>query len=142
MKKGFIALPLILLISGIVLEITLALALISYYLVQMNSGSKFSSEAFSLAATGIDDAFIKIIRKGDYSGSYTIIINSSKRADVVVCRELKTIVISCDTQNDGKSEITSTGVVFNKYRRLRAYLNVDSNQGIVTKDSLEEIPIN
>ncbi len=141
MKKGFIALPLIILISGIVLEVALSLALISYYLVQISFGGKSSNEALSAAQTGIDDAVIRIVRNKDFSSSYTLSIDNIKKTDVVVCSNSKTTTINCDTYNSGKDEITSTGKFFNRNRRLRAFVNVDNEKGEISVESVTEIPI-
>lgn len=141
MKKGFIALPLIILISGIVLEVALSLALISYYLVQISFGGKSSNEALSAAQTGIDDAVIRIVRNNGFSSSYTLSIDNIKKTDVVVCKESKTTVANCDTQNLGKDEVTSTGKFFNRNRRLRAFVNVDNEKGEISVESVTEIPI-
>ncbi len=143
MKKGFIALPLIILISGIVLEVALSLALISYYLVQISFGGKSSNEALSAAQVGIDDAVIRIVRKNDFSSNYTLAIDNIKKTDVVVCKDFQITNNVCDLTkpNAGKTEIISSGKFFNRNRRLRAFVNVDNEKGEISVESVTEIPI-
>ena len=61
-NKGIAALPTILLLGGIIVEISIVGAFISYLFSQSSFGIRSSEEALSLAQSGIQDAMIKIIR--------------------------------------------------------------------------------
>ncbi len=147
MKKGIIALPTILLVSGIVLEISIALALISFFLLQSGAGVKFSLEALASAQGGIDDAIIRIVRNKDLGGltaySYTLTMDNRHQANIVICKNFKIANNSCDInqQNPGKTDIISLGKVFGKNRRLEAFVNVNSATGEVKVESIREISI-
>ena len=139
--RGFIALPTILLIAGILLELTLAFSLISFYLVQISSGRSFSASALAAARTGVDDAIIKVIRNKDFQATagYSINMSPTKWVEVVVCKDYISVNNNCDTINIGKTEIVANGVALNRYKKLRAILSIDSEQGNIQVETLEEI---
>lgn len=147
MNKGIAALPTILLIGGIILEISIALSLIVYFMVQSGYGAKSSSEALITAQSGIDNAVSMIIRNKDIgSGAYatTLMIDNNHRADIVICRDflIDTLTMQCTTNpNTGQTEIISTGKVSSKNRRLKAFVSVDSTTGEVNTISIQEIPL-
>ena len=144
-KKGVVALPTILLIGGIILEIGLALALVTYLLLQSGAGNKFSAEALVAAQTGVDDSLMRIIRNGNIGSpsaySYSINLDALRKADVVVCKDFKIADNSCDVSqpNIGVTHIISTGKAFNKYRRLQAFAGVNPNNSEVRIISVQEI---
>ncbi len=138
------ALPTILLIGGIIVEIGVAGAFVSYLLSQSGFGAKLSAEAFAAAQSGIDDAMLKIVRdKNFYTGPaapYTLTVGN-RSAQVIVCKDLKTVSSACGTSNIGKDEITSLGSALTKRRQLRAIVNVDDNTGEVKVESIQEIAL-
>lgn len=146
MKKGVIALPTIILIGGIILEIVLTLSLVSYLLLQSGAGSKFSAEALVYAQAGIDDAIIKSIRNNVFTSGityqHTITIDIIRQASVVACKDFEITDNVCDVtkSNPGKIQVISSGRSFNKNRRLQAFINVDQNSGEVKIGPVQEIP--
>ena len=140
--NGVAALPTMLLIGGIIVEISIAGAFISYLFSQSIFGVKLSEEALSLAQSGIQDAIIKIIRNKDFSSTsgYDITI-ANKTAHIVVCKGSKSVNGNCNIQDNGKSEITSMGSILLKKRKLRATVNINSNTGEVKLESINEIAI-
>lgn len=153
MKKGVIALPTIILIGGIILEIVLTLSLVSYLLLQSGAGSKFAAEALVYAQSGVDDSVIKIIRNnnlGNGSGyKYTLNIDPIRQTKVFVCKDydfvsdFQTAENICDVYQSttGKTNIISLGKSFNKYRLLKAVVNINSNNNEVKIESVQEIPL-
>jgi hypothetical protein len=144
-KRGAAALLTVLAIGGIVVEIGIAGLIIIYYLGQSGFGVKFSAEALAAAEAGIQDGLIKIVRNKnvDYTSSgspYTITVGS-RTAQVTICKDLRTVTAACDTANSGKHEITSLGIAFTKRRELRAILNVNSTNGEVKVESIQEIAL-
>jgi len=142
--SGVAALPTILLIGGIIVEIGIAGAFISFLLSQSGFGAKLSAEAFAAAQSGIDDAMMRIVRdKNFYTGPaapYTLTVGN-RSAQVIICKDFKTVSSACDTINDGKDEITSLGSALTKRRQLRAIVNVDNNTGEVRVESIQEIAL-
>ncbi|PIR44194.1 hypothetical protein COV23_01170 [Candidatus Wolfebacteria bacterium CG10_big_fil_rev_8_21_14_0_10_31_9] len=148
MKKGIAALPVIILIGGIILEISAALSLVAYFVVQSGYGAKASSEALITAQSGIDNAVSMIIRNKDIGGigiySTTLALDNEHIADVFICKDflIDTSDMICSvTANIGQTEIISTGKVSSKNRRLKAFMNVNPSTGEVKLISTEEIPL-
>lgn len=146
MKKGMAALPTILLIGGIILEITIALSLVVYFLSQSGYAAKRSTEALLSAQSGIDNTVSLIIRNKDLgSGNYSAIFNldSSHSASIVACKNflISTSTMACDLtkSNTGQTEIISTGSAYSINRRLQAFINVDALTGEVKIVSTQEI---
>lgn len=140
-NNGVAALPTMLLIGGIIAEIGIAGAFISYLYSQSSFGIRLSEEALSAAQSGIQDAIIKIIRNKDFSSAgYNLTINN-KSANIIVCKDSRSASINCDTLNSGKSEITSTGAALTKRKKLRAIVNVNSSTGEVKVESVNEIQL-
>ncbi len=139
-RSGIVALPAMLLIGGIIVEIGIAGLLVSYFLTQSNFGVKLSAQALAAAQTGVKDATLKIIRDKDFSDSYSINIGNQS-SQITVCKDFKTVSTFCDTQNSGKHEIISLGIVQKKQRKIQAILNVNSITGEVKIESVKEIEI-
>lgn len=131
-KKGIAALPTILLISGIIVEISVAGILMAYFFGQSGFGIKLSAEAFGAANAGVSDALIKIVRdKNFFHSGYNLTVGRGQ-SYVVVCK---------DTCVLGKHEIISTGSVLTKRRKIQAIVNVDNATGEVKIESIKEAPL-
>lgn len=146
MKNGIIALPTIILMSGIILEIGVALALVVFLTLQSGAGAKYSIEALTMAHSGIADATIKVIRNNNLgspsASSYTLTTDSLRKTDVVICKNYLIVNNACSTTaNAGKTQIISTGKAFNKNRRVQAFLNVNSTTGEIKTESISEISL-
>ncbi len=142
---GAIALPAVLMIGGIIIEIAVSGVFIIYYISQSGYGVRLSSEALAAAQSGIHDGIMKIVRNKniDYNTSdspYTVTVGG-RTSQVIICKDTKTVSSACDTVNAGKHEITSLGSAFNKRRELRAIINVDSYTGEAKFESIQEIAI-
>ena len=140
------ALPLIILIGGIVLEIAITMALVAFYLSESGAGARLSAEALSISQAGINDALMKIIRNPSFntgvSNPYYLSFDNNRTAQIIVCRNYRTVTNNCDTWlSDNRTEISSLGTVFNKNRRLRANVNINPANGEVRVASIKEIPL-
>ncbi|MDI6717895.1 MAG: hypothetical protein QMD86_02555 [Patescibacteria group bacterium] len=143
-NKGIVALSVVILSGGIILEISIALALITFFLLQSGFGARFSFEALITAQSGVNDALMKIVRNKDFQTGgipYILTIDSRHQAEITVCRESKTVNTSCDTPNFGKTEITSRGKTFNKNRVVRSYVNINQTTGEIQAEFTEEIAL-
>lgn len=127
--KAVAALPLILFIGGIIVEIGAAGLLLSYFLTQSGFGVKLSSEALAAAQAGIEDATIKIVRDKNFAGGVTTINVGARTAEVSVAKDFPSV---------GKYKIISVGSALNKRRKLEAVLNVDGLTGEVKMESIVE----
>ena len=147
MKKnnGMTALPLIILIGGIVLEIAITMALVAFYISESGAGARLSAEALSISQAGINDALMKIIRNPSFntgaSNPYYLSFDNNKNVQVIVCRDYQTITNNCDSWVNNRTEITSLGTVLNKNRRLRANISINPTNGEIRIASIKEIPL-
>jgi len=127
-NRGQMALPVILLISIIVVEIAISGVFVMYFVTASNQGERLSLRAMSAAQTGIRDAFVRITRnKNLTSASYEITVGS----DTVTVQISKNIDTNLFT-------VTSTAVAGNRQRRLVGTLSVDNITGRVELRSIEE----
>lgn len=147
MRKGIVALPLMLLISGIVLEMTIASTLIVFYLLQGSIGSRNAAEALVTAQSGISDASLQLVRNNGYANSYTFTVDAQHVAQVSVCNGFSkgmttcSIASACSTVDTGKVEITSLGTVKGKNRCVRAVYNIDGTTGEIKLESSGEVAL-
>ena len=138
-----ITLPVVILIGGLVMEISIAGAFFAYFLSQSGFGLKLSTEAFAAAQSGIEDAKLKIVRDKNLTvnpNPYALTVGN-RSAEITVCKNFRTVSSACDTAMSGKYEITSLGSALTKRRELRAILYVDNTTGEVQLESLNEIAL-
>ncbi len=144
-KKGAAILLTVLLLGGIIVEIGIANVFLIFYSGQSIFGVKFSAEALAAAEAGVEDGKIKVVRDKniDYTSSnspYAVAVGT-RSVEVSICRNSKTVVSACDTPATGKTEIIAVGTAFNRKRKLKAMLNVDSLTGKIEVESVEELAI-
>lgn len=145
--QGIVALPLMLLISAVVLEITAATTLVAFYVLQGNAGARTVAEALTTARSGIDDASLQIVRGTITSASYVLTIDTQHKATITVCKDGRkttscTSLGGCDYSNPsdvGKVEVTSVGTVKNKNSCVRAIYAIDGDTSEIKLESLKEI---
>ncbi len=131
---GVAALPTILMIGGIAVEIIIAVTATSYLFVQSEFGSKLSLDAYSAANAGVQDAMMKIIRDKTFTQATTTLSVGSYSADVSVCKDLP-------CAGSGKHKILSVGKAQSRRRQLEAILNVDPVTGVVRLESLKDVSL-
>lgn len=145
--KGIVALPLMLLISGIVLEMTIAATLIVFYLLQGSVGARNAAEALVAAQSGVNDVAIQLSRNMGFGGAYTLTIDSQRAAQITVCNKgHKTTGCAasggCTVGTDpGKVEVTAIGTVKGKNRCVRASYAINEETGEMKLESSGEIAL-
>ncbi|PIR89106.1 MAG: hypothetical protein COU07_02660 [Candidatus Harrisonbacteria bacterium CG10_big_fil_rev_8_21_14_0_10_40_38] len=139
-NKGIISLGITLLLGGIIIEIGVGIALITYLLNQNNFGIKQSNESYVAAESGIEDAILRVINDNFTTGSIVTIDLTNASADVRICED--TIGGSengCGaTAAPGKTEIISVGTSQLRKRKIVAVLNIDSETKKVSLESISE----
>ncbi len=135
-RKGIAALPLVLMVGGLITQITVALMVSNFLLTQSEFGLRSSSEAFLAAQAGYQDAFIRIIRSKEYAGSYTLTFANST-VDVTVCSDAPDPI--CVGLN--KDKITVLGKSQNRNRKFEAILDVSQTTGEATLESFAEVAL-
>ena len=137
LKNGQIALPFILLVSGIIVEITIAGSFVTYFLATSGLGERLSLRASAAAHSGIRDAMIKISRDKDYASApqnYELDVGDDT-ASVSVSRT------SDDPQDSYIYTIASTATASSRKRKLEATVIVSQTTGFIQLQSLSEEPV-
>ena len=134
-QKAAVTLSMTILVGGLIVELGIALAFISYYLLQGGFGLKLSEQAITAAKSGAQDAVIRIVRDANFNPSpnpYTLTIGSGS-AQITVCKD------TC--AGTGKIQIDSLGSVLTKRRQIRAIVSVSSQTCEVRLESEKEISL-
>jgi uncharacterized protein (UPF0333 family) len=136
-KNGQIALPFILLVSGIIIEITIAGSFVTYFLSTSGLGERLSLRASAAAHSGIRDAMIRISRDKEYAAS-------QQDYDLDVGDDTTAVSVSRTVDNPQNSyiyTITSTATASSRQRKLTATVIVNQTTGFVQLQSLKEEPV-
>lgn len=129
------ALPTLLVMSSVIVEIAIAVALAAYLLSNSSASARYGAEALAAANSGAQDAAIRIARDKSYSSSgYTISVGSSTA----------TIVVQTNTGKDGaaasgKSRILATGTTRLFSKKLEIVYSINDTTGEMTLESYDEI---
>lgn len=140
--QGQMTLPFILLISGIIVEIAIAGAFVTYFLSTSGYGERLAVRAETAARSGVNDAFARVMQNKDFSFSscatpytYTIAAGGGDTAQISLCRTTDV------TTNKYTFSITSVGVAASHQKKFIAVLLVDQTTGQVELQSLTEQPV-
>jgi hypothetical protein len=140
--SGAAAISTILIIGVIVFEIAIASLVTSYFASQGELGTIVVYKASFAAQSGIEDAFLKIVRNSGFNPSpnnYDINIGGAT-AHITVCVGWTTLTTACDTQaKTGIYEVTSLGSSLTKEVKVRALLYADPTTGLVNVQYIKEI---
>ena len=144
-----VALPLMLLISGIVLEMTIAATLVVFYVLQGSAGSRNAADALTVARSGVSDVAVQLARNMNFNSTYTLSFGAQRTAQITVCNKGRKVT-SCDVSGGcdytnpsdaGKAEVTALGTVRGRNRCVRAVYAVDGDTGEVRLESSGEISL-
>lgn len=136
-RRGMTALPTLLVLSSIIIEVAIAIALAAYLLSNVSSGARYGAEALAAANAGVSDATIRIARDKNYSsGGYTFSVGSSTTSVVVQINTGKD-----GTAATGKSRILSTGTTRTFSKKLEVVYSVNDITGEMTLETYDEIGI-
>ncbi len=133
-QKGQAVLPLVLFIGAIIFEIVLTGTFINSLLSDLGKGQRLGLRAFSLAQSGIKDAFIKVSRNKEY-----LTIGQFRNYQINTDGEVVTVEIS--RLYEHSYFITSTAVAGNRKSRLVAEIYVDPKTGLVSLASFKEVSL-
>ena len=126
-QRGFSLLPVVLVASIIIVEIGIALTFVMYLTNSASYDVRLSQEAFFGARSGINDAFLRIIRDKNFSSSgYNLVVG---RVNVNIIVE----------KNSNFSTITAKGTILNREKIMQGIVSVDQETGEATLFSLQEI---
>ncbi len=129
--KAVAALPMILLIGGIIVEVGLAGMFIAFVLSNLGYGSRLANEALAAANSGVDDALVRIVRDKGFSGTYELAVGS----------RLVQVEVIKDFPVTGKHRITALGVALTRKKKVEAVAGVNETTGEVKMEYLKEIAL-
>lgn len=143
-EGGIVSLGAIILLGGIIVEIALAIAIIVYVLNQGSLGARISAEALAASHSGIEDGLLRVMRN-DFSTSggiytYPLPFVSSPIAIVDIC-DGGAVGTNCSTLSPDKKQITSTGLILNRKRRLVAVVELDPVTRLMKIESVREVAL-
>src|SRR3989344_639448 len=118
-EKGIAALPTLLILGGIVVNMAVAIILGVYLLIGSGLGNKLSSEALAAAKAGIQDGILKIARDKNFSGSYEFVVGQ-RNVSIEICKDLD----PPDCVGQGRRKISAIGSALTKRRKIEAVLSV------------------
>ena len=131
-QRGVALLPMILVLFGLVAVVGIAIAGISVSENTISSTKDASDEAFIIAESGIHDALMKLSRNKDFtSAGYTL------PASLFASGGTATIVVPGPVGSFPKN-ITSTGTLNSKTRKIQLTVNADAN-GKITQSGWTEV---
>lgn len=136
-KNGIAALPLVLMLGGLITAITVSLLMANLLSTQSEFGLRLNSQAFAASQSGIQDAMLRIIRDKTFASSYTINFADGSSADITVCRD----AIAPVCVGLGKDKITSLGKSQGRNRKFQAIVNVDAVTGEMILESITEVAL-
>lgn len=136
LNTGVAALPMILLISAIIIEIAVISVVLATTLNNTRFSDRLGTEALSAARAGAHDAMIRVVRFKDCPSDpnpecpamYSLNVGS-RSADVTI------------STGAGLVTIISTGKALSREKRVQVILGVDSVTGEVSLQSFKEISL-
>jgi len=135
--RGQIALPFILLISGIIIEITIAGSFITYFLSTSGLGERLNLRASAAAQSGLRDAMIRVARDKDYAAS-------TQNYNLDVGGDTAAVTVSRTVDNNLGVyiyTITSLGTASSRQKKLIAIVVVNQKNGYIQLQSLIDTPV-
>jgi len=136
-KNGLAALPLVLMLGGLITAITVSLLMANLLSTQSEFGLRLNSQAFAASQSGIQDALMRIVRDKTFAGSYSINFTDGSSVDVIVCRD----AIAPVCVGLGKDKVTALGKSQGRNRKFEVIAGVDSTTGEMSVESINEIAL-
>lgn len=134
-ERAVAALPSIIIMGSIILEIAVVGAFLAYLFSQSGYGLRLSAEALNAARAGAQDAILRVVRNKDFpsghASEYTITNNGRDT----------TVVVLASTPSSGFTTITSDASALSRRKKIKVVLAIDSLTGKVDVVSYEEITI-
>jgi hypothetical protein len=129
-RKGVAALITVLSLGGLIMTISMGMAIISYWANQNIKSIRDSNKAFYAAYSGLQDTLIKLERNKDFpSGSFNLSFYNTNDVSVSL------------TNSSGQATVNATSTVGTVNKKLQAVINVDTTTGLVTPTSTVEVSI-
>ncbi len=133
-NTGFSALPTILIVSMVMVEIAVIGVVLANAFNNTRFGERLAAEAYAVARAGADDAILRVLRYGDCPSSpgcpssYLLSVDE-RSANVGI------------TSSGESVTIISTGSAFLRSKNIEVVLGVSSSTGEVFVESFREIAL-
>lgn len=132
-------LPFVLLIGGIIVEIAIAGAFVTFFLSNSGYGERLSIRASAAAESGIRDAMVKITQNKEWNpdpANYVLQVSSENN-------DTASLQINRTTPDAThyKYDVVSLGTAGSRQKKLTATVFVDTATGAVQLESIRENPI-
>lgn len=131
-KRGIAALPSVLIIGGIIVQIAVVGAFLSYLFASAGYGTRLASEALNAARAGAQDAMMRVARDKTFSSDGYTVTTNGRDATVVVTR---------DSPVAGQDTILSTATALTRQKKIEIILEVDATTGQLEVLSFGEVAI-
>lgn len=139
-RDGQMTLPFVLLIGGIIVQVAIAGAFVTYFLSNSGYGERLSVRAAASAESGIRDAMVKITQNKEFlsdggNTSYSVSV-SNETNDTAL------ITVMRETAN-GKYlyTVTSLGTAVSRQKKYTARIFVTPITGQVELESIQETAV-
>jgi hypothetical protein len=136
LRYGVAALPTLLMVGGVIIEIAIGVSFLAFVFVRSGLSARLNVEAAAVARAGIQDALLRIARDKNFaSGGYALPVGNYS-ATVTVTKDN-----DCVGASSGRSCITSVGTAFASQKKFEALTVTDNLTGEVRIIYLLERPI-
>jgi hypothetical protein len=135
---GAATLPTLLLMATVVIEVAVAGVIIAGALNNTAYSQRLSAQALAAAKVGTDDAFMRIVRYKSCPGAFGCPCTVSTPCSIQVDTNT-TASITMSNDGAGVITVTSVGTAFTRQKKMQMVVGVDSNTGLVSLQSLQEI---
>jgi len=126
---GVAALITVLSLGGLVMTISMGMAIISFWANQNIKSIRDSNKAFYAAQSGLQDALIKLERNKDFTGSFNLSINGTNDVSVNV------------SFASGQATINSTSTLSQINKKLQTKADINATTGLITPTSTTELTL-
>ncbi len=135
--KGQIALPFVLLISGIIIEIVIAGSFVTYFASGSGYSSRLQARAWAAAMSGVQDALVKIAKDKEFAPS-------TVQYEFTLDTDTATVTVSRTPDATGQYyvyTVTSLGSAGSRQKELTATAVVHQTTGALQLQSVVDTPL-
>lgn len=128
-NKGISALPTVLIISMVIIEVAVIGVILANIFNNTRFGERLAAEAYGAARSGAQDAILKVVRIKTCPDDFSLAVG------------LRTADVTCTDNGSGIITIDSGGSAFLRNKSIRVVLEVDSDTGEVSIRSIKEVAL-
>ncbi|HEY4497007.1 MAG TPA: hypothetical protein VI432_02565 [Candidatus Paceibacterota bacterium] len=139
-KRGVVTIPLILVISGVVMEVAIVGVIVATILGNTAFNERLHIESLSASRAGAEDAIVKIIRHGCSPRVTGCPSDDSLNPDVIAVGDREADVWMVD-HGSGAITVYSVGKALTRRAKTEVELVIDGISGRVDTQSFKEVPL-